>query len=79
MKEMPKEKIPVEVEEKKKQIVLRVSPDYAKKPLKFFGGEQYVFTATPSKKGIVKVSKNTPIGRELKRLLEAGIEIWASL
>ncbi len=79
MKEMPKEKIPVEVEEKKKQIVLRVSPDYAKKPLKFFGGEQYVFTATPSKKGIVKVNKNTPIGRELKRLLEAGIEIWASL
>lgn len=79
MKEMPKERIPVEVEEKKKQIVLRVSPDYAKRPLKFFGGEQYVFTATPSKKGIVKVSKNTPIGRELKRLLEAGIEIWASL
>ena len=78
MVEMPKEKIAVEVEEKKKQIVLRVSPDYAKKPLKFFGGEQYVFTATPSKKGIVKVNKNTPIGRELKRLLEAGIEIWAS-
>ncbi|NJE02616.1 PINc/VapC family ATPase [Thermococcus sp. MV11] len=76
--EKPKEKIPVEVEEKKKTIVLRVSPDYAKKPLKFYGGEQYVFTATPSKKGLVKVSKSTPIGKELKRLLEAGIPIWAS-
>ncbi|WP_297510957.1 PINc/VapC family ATPase [Thermococcus sp.] len=76
--EKPKEKIPVEVEEKKKTIVLRVSPDYAKKPLKFYGGEQYVFTATPSKKGLVKVSKSTPIGKELKRLIEAGIPIWAS-
>ncbi|ASJ02285.1 ATPase [Thermococcus profundus] len=74
----PKERVPVEVEEKKKTIVLRVSPDYAKKPLKFYGGEQYVFTATPSKKGLVKVGKSTPIGKELKRLLEAGIEIWAS-
>ena len=74
----PKEKIPVEVEEKKKTIVLRVSPDYAKKPLKFYGGEQYVFTATPSKKGLVKVSKSTPIGKELKRLIEAGIPIWAT-
>ncbi len=76
--EKPKEKIPVEVEEKKKTIVFRVSPDYAKRPLKFYGGEQYVFTATPSKKGLVKVSKSTPIGKELKRLIEAGIPIWAS-
>ncbi|ASJ12932.1 PINc/VapC family ATPase [Thermococcus thioreducens] len=76
--ERPKEKIPVEVEEKKKTIVLRVSPDYAKRPLKFYGGEQYVFTATPSKKGLVKVSKSTPIGKELKRLLDAGIPIWAT-
>ncbi|ASJ07510.1 PINc/VapC family ATPase [Thermococcus pacificus] len=76
--EKPKEKIPVEVEEKKKTIVLRVSPDYAKKPLKFYGGEQYVFTATPSKKGLVKVSKSTPIGKELKRLIDAGIPIWAT-
>ncbi|NJE29571.1 ATPase [Thermococcus sp. 18S1] len=76
--EKPKEKLPVEIEEKKKTIVLRVSPDYAKRPLKFYGGEQYVFTATPSKKGLVKVSKSTPIGKELKRLLEAGIPIWAT-
>ena len=76
--EKPKEKIPVEVEEKKKTMVLRVSPDYAKKPLKFYGGEQYVFTATPNKKGIIKVSKSTPIGKELKRLFEAGIEVWAA-
>ncbi|WP_297437144.1 PINc/VapC family ATPase [Thermococcus sp.] len=76
--EKPKEKIPVEVEEKKKTIVFHVSPDYAKRPLKFYGGEQYVFTATPSKKGLVKVSKSTPIGKELKRLIEAGIPIWAS-
>ncbi|WP_258083963.1 PINc/VapC family ATPase [Thermococcus thermotolerans] len=74
----PKERISVEVEEKKKTIVLRVSPDYAKRPLKFYGGEQYVFTATPSKKGLVKVSKSTPIGKELKRLIEAGIPIWAT-
>ena len=74
----PKEKIPVEVEEKKKTIVLRVSPDYAKRTLKFYGGEQYVFTATPSKKGLVKVGKSTPIGRELKRLLDAGIGVWAT-
>ncbi|WP_297092740.1 PINc/VapC family ATPase [Thermococcus sp.] len=76
--ERPKERIPVEIEEKKKTIVLRVSPDYAKRPLKFYGGEQYVFTATPSKKGLVKVSKSTPIGKELKRLIEAGIPIWAT-
>ncbi|NJE01480.1 LAGLIDADG family homing endonuclease [Thermococcus sp. JdF3] len=74
----PREKLPVEIEEKKKTIVLRVSPDYAKRPLKFYGGEQYVFTATPSKKGLVKVSKSTPIGKELKRLIEAGIPIWAT-
>ena len=78
MAEMPTEKIPVEVEEKKKQILLAVSPDFAKKPLKFFAGEQYIFTATPSRKGLVKVNKSTPIGRELRRVLEAGIEIWAS-
>ncbi len=74
----PKEKVAVEVEEKKKTIVLRVSPDYAKEPLKFYGGEQYVFTATPSKRGIVRVGKSTPIGKELKRLIEAGIPIWAT-
>ncbi|MDV3103109.1 PINc/VapC family ATPase [Thermococcus waiotapuensis] len=76
--EKPKEEIPVEVEAKKKTIVLRVSPDHAKKPLKFYGGEQYIFTATPNKKGLVKVSTSTPIGKELKRLIEAGIKIWAS-
>ncbi|WP_010477011.1 LAGLIDADG family homing endonuclease [Thermococcus zilligii] len=76
--EKPKEEIPVEVEAKKKTIVLRVSPDHAKKPLKFYGGEQYIFTATPNKKGLVKVSTGTPIGKELKRLIEAGIKIWAS-
>ncbi|ASI99591.1 PINc/VapC family ATPase [Thermococcus celer] len=76
--EKPKERLPVEVEEKKKTIVLRVPSDYAKTPLKFYGGEEYVFTATPSKKGLVKVSKSTPIGKELKRLLEAGIPIWAT-
>jgi len=75
---MPTEKISVEVEEKKKQILLAVSPDFAKKPLKFFAGEQYIFTATPSRKGLVKVNKSTPIGRELRRVLEAGIDIWAS-
>ncbi|WP_297067644.1 PINc/VapC family ATPase [Thermococcus sp.] len=74
----PKEKVAVEVEEKKKTIVLRVSPDYAKEPLKFYGGEQYVFTATPSKRGIVRVGKSTPIGKELKRLIKAGIPIWAT-
>lgn len=78
MAEMPTERISVQIEEKKKQIVLTVSPDFAKKPLKFFADEQYIFTATPSRKGLVKVNKNTPIGRELKRVLEAGIEIWAS-
>ncbi|USG99827.1 PINc/VapC family ATPase [Thermococcus argininiproducens] len=78
MAEMPTEKITVEVEEKKKQIVLRVSPDFAKKPLKFFAGDEYIFTATPSRKGLIKVNKNTPIGRELRRVLEAGIELWAS-
>ncbi|NJE27019.1 ATPase [Thermococcus sp. MV5] len=78
MAEMPTEKITVEVEEKKKQIVLRVSPDFAKKPLKFFAGDEYIFTATPSRRGLIKVNKNTPIGRELRRVLEAGIELWAS-
>ncbi len=71
------EMIPVEVEERKRTMVLRVPPEYAKKPLKFYGGEQYVFTATPNKKGLVKVSKGTPVGREIKRLVEAGIEIHA--
>jgi len=70
-------KIPVEVEERKKSVVLRVPQEYAKKPLKFYGGEQYVFTATPNKKGLIKVSKATPVGKEIKRLIEAGIEIHA--
>jgi len=70
-------KIPVEVEERKKSVVLRVPREYAKKPLKFYGEEQYVFTATPNKKGLIKVSKATPVGKEIKRLIEAGIEIHA--
>ncbi|NJF25387.1 PINc/VapC family ATPase [Thermococcus sp. Bubb.Bath] len=74
----PKERVPIEVEEKKKTIVLYVPQEHARKPLKFYGGEQYIFTATPSRKGLVKVSKNTPIGKELKRLIDAGIGIWAS-
>jgi len=74
----PRERIPIEVEEKKKTIVLYMPAEHVRKPLKFYGGEQYIFTATPSRKGLVKVSKNTPIGRELKRLIDAGIEIWAS-
>ncbi|MFA4639919.1 PINc/VapC family ATPase [Pyrococcus kukulkanii] len=74
-----KEKIPVEIEEKKKSIVLRVSPDYARKPLRFYAGNDYVFTATPSKKGVVKVSKSSPVGKLLKRYLDEGFSIWASL
>jgi len=73
------EKIPVEVEEKKKSIVLRVSPDFAKKPLRFYAGKDYVFTATPSKKGVVKVGKNSPVGKLLKRYIDENYEIWASL
>ncbi|ASJ16778.1 ATPase [Thermococcus chitonophagus] len=74
-----REKIPVEIEEKKKSIVLRVSPDYSRKPLRFYAGNDYVFTATPSKKGVVKVSKSSPVGKLLKRYLDEGLTIWASL
>lgn len=79
MEEGPKEKIPVEVEEKKRQFVLRVSNEFAGMPLKFYAGEDYIFTATPSKKGLVKVNRNTPIGRELERVVKEGLEVWASL
>ncbi len=71
------EKVPVNIEETKRSIVLRVPIEHAKKPLKFYGGEQYVFTATPNKKGVVKVNKNTAVGKELKRLVSAGVEIHA--
>jgi ATPase len=78
VQEEPKEKISVEVEEKKKYFVLRVSPDFRGKPVKFYAENNYIFTATPSRKGLIKVNKNTPIGREIKRVLEEGKEIWAS-
>lgn len=78
VQEEPKEKISVEVEEKKKYFVLRVSPDFRGKPVKFYAENDYIFTATPSRKGLIKVNKNTPIGREIKRVLEEGKEIWAS-
>ncbi|AIF69564.1 ATPase [Palaeococcus pacificus DY20341] len=79
IEEGPKEKIHVDVDEKKNQFVLRVSKDFAGMPIKFYAGEDYIFTATPSKKGMVKVNKKTPIGREIARMLEEGREIWASL
>ncbi|RLF74822.1 ATPase [Thermococci archaeon] len=79
MEEAPKEKIHVDVEEKKRQFVLHVSRDFAGMPLRFYAGDDYIFTATPSKKGLVKVNKNTPIGREIVRVLEEGREVWASL
>ena len=78
VQEEPKEKISVEVEEKKKYFVLRVSPDFRGKPVKFYAENDYIFTATPSRKGLIKVNKNTPIGREIKRVLEEGKKIWAS-
>lgn len=77
--EAPKEKIHVDVEEKKRQFVLHVSRDFAGMPIRFYAGDDYIFTATPSKKGLVKVNKNTPIGREIARVIEEGKEVWASL
>ncbi|WP_048151423.1 PINc/VapC family ATPase [Palaeococcus ferrophilus] len=79
MEEGPREKIPVEIEEKKRQFVLRVSKDFAGMPIKFYAGEDYIFTATPSKKGLVKVNRNTPIGRELERIVRENLEVWASI
>jgi len=72
-KESPMEVRPV-VEHTKKHVVLS-APELAKTDVEVFVGEQYLFTATVSRHGDIKVRKGSPIADEIVDGIDEGYPV----
>lgn len=70
-------RIPVDVAETKHYVHLVVGKGFAGRMMKFYAGEDYLFTATIGRKGEVKLAKNSEIGDALLGYVEEGREIYA--
>jgi ATPase len=70
-------RVPVDVAETKHYIHLILGKGYAGRMMKFYAGDDYLFTATIGRKGEVKLAKNSEIGDSLLSYVEEGREIFA--
>ncbi len=70
-------RIPVDVAETKHYLHLIVGKGFAGRMMKFYAGDDYLFTATIGRKGEVKLAKNSEIGDALLSYVEEGREIYA--
>ena len=66
------ETIPYQVKIDKKNILLRLSPEYAYKEVDIYLDGDYLLSATASKKAMIKVIKFNKIGRIILRAVQAG-------
>ncbi len=66
-----------EIGETRNYITLRFGKSNAGKMVKVYANGEYLFTATVSKKGEIKISKSTELGEILMDVLYSGGEIYA--
>jgi ATPase len=59
------------VEQTKRHLILDV-PDLAAMDVEIFIGQDYLFTATVSRHGEIKIRKNSPVAADILEAIEAG-------
>ncbi|MBW2990774.1 PINc/VapC family ATPase [Candidatus Woesearchaeota archaeon] len=64
--------IPYQVKIDKKNILIRLSPEHAFKEVDVYVGEDYLLSATASRKSIIKIIKFNKIGRIILKAVQAG-------
>ncbi len=69
------EEVPYDLDENKKAIVFYFDRHVNGRQVDFYADGEYLFSAVVSKKGKVKVSKETDIGKQLAQLLREGKEV----
>ena len=75
----PIEKIPVDIEETADYIILRLGKKYALKLVRIYADGDYLFTATTSRKGDIKVSRESTLADKINGALIKGSKIYAVL
>ncbi len=70
------ERIPVEIEMKKKTIRLHVGPDFAHQKVAVYASSDYLFDATVSREGYVNLRKTTANGKKIMKALKQGDTIY---
>ncbi len=76
---LPIEKIPVDIEETADYIILRLGKKYAQKLVRIYADGDYLFTATTSRKGDIKVSRESTLADKINGALIKGSKIYAVL
>jgi ATPase len=72
-------RFPIEVQETDRYLTLKIGQKFSKKMVKIYAGEEPLFQATASRKGEIKVGKESPIGEILLETIEERGQIFASL
>jgi len=70
------EKIPVEVEMKKKSIRLHVGEEFAHRKVSVYASSQHLFEATVSREGYINIRRNTTNGKKVMRALKEGETLY---
>ena len=70
-----KERVPFEIEEKGKNITFFFDPKYEGKQVEFYINDEHIFSAIVGKKGRVKISKKSEVGKKVLSALVKGEEI----
>lgn len=70
-------RLTAEIGETREYITLRFGKSNAGKMVKVYANGEYLFTATVSKKGEIKISKSTELGEILLDIIHSGGEIYA--
>ncbi len=73
------ERIPVDVEETADYIILRLGKRFSQKLVRIYADENYLFTATTSRKGDIKVSRDSTLADRINEALIKGSRIYAIL
>ncbi|RUM32838.1 MAG: ATPase [Archaeoglobus sp.] len=69
------EKVPVRVDESKKHWILHVDGLEGRR-VSVYAGNEYLFTASVGRKGVIKVRKDREAGKTIKTALEKGEKIY---
>ncbi len=76
---LPIERIPVDIEETADYIILRIGKKHAQKLVRIYADGDYLFTATTSRKGDIKVSRESTLADKINGALIKGSRIYAVL
>ncbi|MBN2052980.1 Flp pilus assembly complex ATPase component TadA [Candidatus Woesearchaeota archaeon] len=64
--------LPYELRIDKKNVLFMLGHEYAFKEVDVYVNDEFVFSATASKKAMLKINKHSPMGRELLKSTQAG-------